>query len=95
MIPPMMYSDPFYRITYLFKEAIRKHKWIECEKGRVLSWLEARAEWTAAHREKYENYLVDTLSFPKTTPLEEPLVVEQRVAGAGQMLSNLPHRTGV
>jgi hypothetical protein len=31
-IPPMMYSDPFYRITYLIKEEIRKHKWVEGEK---------------------------------------------------------------
>jgi hypothetical protein len=27
-VPPMMYSDPFYRITYLIKEAIRQHKWL-------------------------------------------------------------------
>ena len=32
--PPMMHSDPFYRITYLTKEEIRKHKWMEGEKGR-------------------------------------------------------------
>jgi hypothetical protein len=24
-----VYSDPFYRITYLIKEEIRKYKWIE------------------------------------------------------------------
>src|SRR6516162_2944556 len=61
-IPPMMYSDPFYRITYLIKEEIRKHKWIEGEKGRPLSWQQARAEWTEAHREEYEKFLIDTLS---------------------------------
>ena len=33
-VPPIMYSDPFYRITYLIKEQIRIHKWIEGEKGR-------------------------------------------------------------
>ena len=33
MIPPMMYSDPFYRITHLIKEEIRKYKWIEGEKA--------------------------------------------------------------
>jgi hypothetical protein len=38
VIPPMMYSDPFYRITYLIKQEIRKYKWIEGEKGRMLSW---------------------------------------------------------
>ncbi len=31
-IPPVVYSDPFYRITYLIKEEIRKYKWIEGEK---------------------------------------------------------------
>src|SRR5262245_13605312 len=31
-VPPMMYSDPFYRITYLIKEEIRKYKWIERRK---------------------------------------------------------------
>jgi len=36
-VPPMMYSDPFYRITYLIKEEIRKSKWLEGEKGRALS----------------------------------------------------------
>ena len=35
-IPPIMYSDPFYRITYLIKEEIRKYKWVEGEKGRQL-----------------------------------------------------------
>ena len=32
VVAPMMYSDPFYRITYLIKEEIRKYKWIEGEK---------------------------------------------------------------
>jgi hypothetical protein len=54
-IPPLVYSDPFYRITYLIKEEIR-------------TWEQARQEWTAAHREKYEKFLVETLSFPDATP---------------------------
>jgi hypothetical protein len=45
-VPPMMLSDPFYRI----KEEIRKYKWIETEQGRKLSWEEARKEWTDNHR---------------------------------------------
>jgi hypothetical protein len=63
-IPPMMYSDPFYRITYLIKEEIRKYKWIEGAKGRELSWERARQEWTDAYLEKYEKFLMDTLYFP-------------------------------
>jgi hypothetical protein len=62
-VPPMMLSDPFYRITYLIKEEIRKYKWIEGEKGRQLTWEEALKEWMAAHRDKYEKFLLDTLKF--------------------------------
>jgi hypothetical protein len=93
VIPPMIYSDPFYRITHLIKEEIRKYKWIEGEKGRRLSWPEARAEWTRLHRQDYEKFLVDTLSFPETTLPEEPPAAEGLVKASG-MLSNLPHRTG-
>jgi hypothetical protein len=67
-VPPMMLSDPFYRITYLIKEEIRKYKWIEGEKGRRLSWEEARKDWMQRHREQYEKFLMDTLSFA-----DEPL----------------------
>jgi hypothetical protein len=59
----MMLSDPFYRITYLIKEEIRKYKWIEGEKGRQLSWEEARKEWMKDHKEKYEKFLLETLTF--------------------------------
>ena len=52
-IPPVMYSDPFYRISYLIKEEVRKYKWFEGEKGRKLSWKQALQEWTDAYREKY------------------------------------------
>jgi hypothetical protein len=62
-VPPMMLSDPFYRITYLIKEEIRKYKWIEGEKGRKLSWEEARKDWMRQHKEKYEKFLLETLSF--------------------------------
>jgi hypothetical protein len=72
-IPPMMYSDPFYRITYLIKQEIRKYKWIEGEKGRKLSWEQARKEWTDAYQETYEKFLIETLYFPDTTsPEDEP-----------------------
>ena len=69
-IPPIMYSDPFYQITYLIKEEIRKYKWIEGKKGRKLSWERARQEWTDAYREKFAKFLIDTLYFP--APEEPP-----------------------
>jgi hypothetical protein len=63
-VPPMMLSDPFYRITYLIKEEIRKYKWLEGEKGHQLSWGQARKEWVNTHRDKYENFLMETLKSP-------------------------------
>jgi hypothetical protein len=62
-VPPMMLSDPFYRITYLIKEEIRKYKWIEGEKGQPLSWDDARRGWMRQYREKYEKFLLETLTF--------------------------------
>jgi hypothetical protein len=93
-IPPLLYSDPFYRITYLFKEEIRKYKWLEGEKGRKLSWEQALQEWTDAHRETYEKFLLDTLTIPEITPQEEPPAEKQHVFAAGQILKTLPQRPG-
>jgi len=93
-VPPVMYSDPFYRISYLIKEEIRKYKWFEGEKGRKLSWEQARQEWTDTYREKYEKFLIDTLSFPDPTPAQDPPAEEQRAFEAGSRLANLPHRPG-
>jgi hypothetical protein len=93
-IPPLVYSDPFYRITYLVKEEIRKFKWIEGEKGHKLSWEEARQEWTAAHREKYEKFLVESLSLPETNSLEEPPAEGESISAAASRLAQLPHRAG-
>jgi len=101
-VPPMMYSDPFYRITYMIKEEIRKYKWIEGEKGRQLSWAEARSEWTQTHREKYEKFLVETLALDALAAGETESSSDQPeesfetgdVVKTGEKLSNLPHRAG-
>jgi hypothetical protein len=96
-VPPMMYADPFYRITYLIKEEIRKHKWIEGEKGRQLSWREARAEWTKAHRKEYEKFLLETLSFPNLVPsaaVQPKDESAEELAHRSATLSMLPHRSG-
>jgi hypothetical protein len=98
-IPPIMYSDPFYRITYLIKEEIRKYKWIEGEKGRKLSWEEARREWTDAHRQEFERFLIDTLSVAAAnegvTSGEETRAEERRTPpGLATRLSQLPHQAG-
>jgi hypothetical protein len=44
---------------------------LEGEKGRALSWEEAGAEWTEAHRKEYEKFLLDTLLFPNLVPAAE------------------------
>jgi hypothetical protein len=93
-IPPVVYSDPFYRITYFIKEEIRKYKWIEGEKGRKLSWEQARQEWSDSYREKYEKFLIDTLSFPEPPPSEELPAKEDSVSDAATYLAKLPHTTG-
>ncbi len=74
-IPAFMYSDPFFRITMLIKEEIRKYKWTEGERGRHMSWEEARDEWTKNYRSKFEQYLLETLHIGTTgggTPFPVP-----------------------
>ncbi len=93
-VPPVMYADPFYRITYLMKEEIRKYKWFEGEKGRKLSWELARKEWTHAYRAKYERYLIETLSFPEATLPEEPPKAEPGYFAGVSMLAKIPYRAG-
>ena len=97
-IPPALYADPFYRITHLMKDEIRKYKWIEGEKGRRLSWEQARQEWSEAHRERFEQFLLDTLAIPGEPrgeqPLAEPEDEPQVVATAAEKLSRLPHTGG-
>jgi hypothetical protein len=73
-VPPVLYSDPFYRITYLIKEEIRKYKWLEVEKGRKISWEIARKEWTKAYGQRYEKFLVESLSFSEGPSSERPAV---------------------
>ena len=92
-IPPVVYSDPFYRITYLIKEEIRKYKWIEGEKGRKLSWEQARQEWTDAYREKFAKFLIDTLYFPDATPPEDPSA-EGRAKPGVKNVTFVPFKSG-
>jgi len=91
-IPPVMYSDPFFRITYLIKEEIRKYKWIEGEKGRALSWQEARQEWRYAHQERCEDFLIGNLSYPVATPPRESQ--EELDFSVATLLATLPNRNG-
>src|SRR5258705_12785804 len=93
-IPPVVYSDPFYRITYLIKEEIRKYKWIEGEKGRKLSWEQARKEWTDPHREKDEQFLIDTLPFPHINSPEKRHAEGQGLSIFVNIVTKFSHTTG-
>ena len=98
-------DDVQHRITYQIKEEIRKYKWIEGEKGRALSWQQARAEWTEAHREEYEKFLLDTLPSAdsitgklstetenQSQRAEDSAEAQEDIARTGARLSKLPHR---
>jgi ABC-type proline/glycine betaine transport system substrate-binding protein len=60
-VPPMVTEDLFYRMTYIMKQEIRKHKWIEGEKGRPLTWEEASKEWIENHQSAFEKFFNETL----------------------------------
>ena len=60
-VSPDTKEDPFYRMTYIVKEEIRKYKWIEGEKGRNLSWDEARRQWISLNGERFESFHNDIL----------------------------------
>jgi len=49
-VSPTTLDDPLYRITYAIKEEIRRHKWIEAEKGNDMSWEDAKRDWLGQHR---------------------------------------------
>ena len=61
-----MLSNPFdtlaERIREELREAIeqqvRAYQWIEGKKGRALAWEQAWTEWTEAHRENLEQFLI-------------------------------------
>lgn len=55
-VPPFVKSSPDYRIAYAKKEAIRAHKWIEAEKGRNLTWEEAKNEWLKKYENEFDEY---------------------------------------
>jgi hypothetical protein len=93
-VPPALYSDPFYRISYLVKEEIRKYKWFEGEKGRKLTWELARQEWTDAYRAKFEKYLLETLSIPEEFDAEEPPTERRHFFTGVNILAKIPHRSG-
>jgi hypothetical protein len=61
-----MLSNPFETLAQRIREDLREainreiriYQGIEAEKGRDLSWEEAWHEWTKAHRENLEQFLM-------------------------------------
>ena len=56
-VPPAVMNDPYYKMTYLIKEEIRKHKWNQGTEERELNWEEAREEWTRKHEKNFTDYI--------------------------------------
>tara|TARA_R100000808_G_scaffold5723_1_gene17268 strand:+ start:2574 stop:2813 length:240 start_codon:yes stop_codon:yes gene_type:complete len=55
-------SDKRYRCSYSevalkIKESIKRHKWIEGEKGRLLTWDEAKKEWLSLQPKYQQGWL--------------------------------------
>ena len=55
---PGKHNRLHYQTCRLVKDEIRDHKWIEGEKGRVLSWEEAVTEWMREHYRGFINAIV-------------------------------------
>lgn len=55
---PELKETAEYKVAYAIKEEIRKHKWIEAEKGRSWDWATAREDWM-------ENYYGDFIAWLK------------------------------
>lgn len=72
---PAQKDTPQYRIAYLVKEEIRRHAWLENEKGRGLTWTQAKQEWMHDH---YADFLEWMKPFrPKKKTLLSTLVNKQ------------------
>jgi hypothetical protein len=85
-IPPVVYSDPFYRITTLSKKRFGSTSGSKVKKAASFSGGASSERMDDAHREKYEKFLIDTLSFPDATSPEEPPAEGQSVSAAAKML---------
>ena len=64
-----------YKLAYAKKESIRTHKWIEAEKGRNLTWNDAKEEWLRLYEKQFErgfskNYNTFNIIGLKRFPLE-------------------------
>lgn len=70
-VPPETMADPFYRMTYILKDEIRKYKWTEAERGNNLSWDEAARRWMNNHAHQIDRFYHDTLHFKIT---REPFI---------------------
>jgi hypothetical protein len=53
-VSPYEKSSYEYKLIYAKKESIRTHKWIEGEKGRNLTWEEARDEWLRLYETAFQ-----------------------------------------
>jgi hypothetical protein len=50
---PQKHDKLHFNMCRLVKDEIRSHKWIEAEKGRILPWREAVAEWMDQYYDQF------------------------------------------
>lgn len=55
---PNKHNKFHFSIARLVKDEIRSHKWVEAEKGRVLSWEEAVKEWVDYHYDSFVDAII-------------------------------------
>lgn len=55
---PKLHNKFHFTICRLVKDEIRSHKWIECEKGRDLTWEQAVKEWANYHYDSFVDAII-------------------------------------
>jgi hypothetical protein len=67
-----------FKLAFLVKEEIRKHRWIEGEKHRHLEWEEAKNEWMKLYYEDFLKHLKNSLKPTKKKNISDRLVSYNR-----------------
>lgn len=55
---PKNHNKFHFSIARLVKDEIRSHKWVEAEKGRILTWEESVKEWVTYHYDNFTDALI-------------------------------------
>jgi len=58
---PQKHDKLHFNMARIVKGEIRSHKWIEAEKGRILTWREAVAEWMDQYYDQFISLMLQKL----------------------------------